>query len=580
MKRPLWQFFCLLALLITLSVFFPQANAQADATIRVYLRRLQVQDSLHIAVEGTYMLEDGSMYFQNGAQIDVVLREGQLVLHSGEIIVAMGDSMTMRRCEDEVSGALLLQGEGGRYEGDLRLSIADGAIRPVLTLGVEDYLLGVVPYEMGDSFPLEALKAQAIAARTYALRKSGSSEDYDVEDTTNDQAYRGRSASSPLSEQAVRETKGICGVYKGALAQCFYSASNGGQTELGQHVWPTSEPDVYGYMDMRDDPYDLENEASPVKRYTLDKKPSEYGVGTALHSALVEALAPQIEALGGRAEDDLVRFDEILAVEATTPRYEGESRLMTELRFTVRISLRDALFRDTRTPAQEPTALSATPSAEPTPSPTPAPTATPLYSPYVPVEDALIVTLPIFTTAEQAMGLSINVSRNELVTVCDIGSSFMIESRRYGHGVGMSQRGAQQMAGSYGMTCEQILSFYYPFMELTAYDTQSAPLPTPDALMLATPAPTPSPTPRPTFMPVSAIQKQEGEYLAVVANIDEDSSLNLREAPSLSSDVKRRLYKDQQLIVMSVSADGWAYVRTDVIEGYVRAEYLQTAESP
>ena len=580
MKRPLWQFFCLLALLITLSVFFPQANAQADAIIRVYLRRLQVQDSLHIAVEGTYMLEDGSMYFQNGAQLDVVLREGQLVLHSGEIIVAMGDSMTMRRCEDEVSGALLLQGEGGRYEGDLRLSIADGAIRPVLTLGVEDYLLGVVPYEMGDSFPLEALKAQAIAARTYALRKSGSSEDYDVEDTTNDQAYRGRSASSPLSEQAVRETKGICGVYKGALAQCFYSASNGGQTELGQHVWPTSEPDVYGYMDMRDDPYDLENEASPVKRYTLDKKPGEYGVGTALHSALVEALAPQIEALGGRAEDDLVRFDEILAVEATTPRYEGESRLMTELRFTVRISLRDALFRDTRTPAQEPTAPSATPSAEPTPSPTPAPTATPLYSPYVPVEDALIVTLPIFTTAEQAMGLSINVSRNELVTVCDIGSSFMIESRRYGHGVGMSQRGAQQMAGSYGMTCEQILSFYYPFMELTAYDTQSAPLPTPDALMLATPAPTPSPTPRPTFMPVIAIQKQEGEYLAVVANIDEDSSLNLREAPSLSSDVKRRLYKDQQLIVMSVSSDGWAYVRTDVIEGYVRAEYLQTAESP
>lgn len=580
MKRPLWQFFCLLALLITLSVFFPQANAQADATIRVYLRRLQVQDSLHIAVEGTYMLEDGSMYFQNGAQLDVVLREGQLVLHSGEIIVAMGDSMTMRRCEDEVSGALLLQGEGGRYEGDLRLSIADGAIRPVLTLGVEDYLLGVVPYEMGDSFPLEALKAQAIAARTYALRKSGSSEDYDVEDTTNDQAYRGRSASSPLSEQAVRETKGICGVYKGALAQCFYSASNGGQTELGQHVWPTSEPDVYGYMDMRDDPYDLENEASPVKRYTLDKKPGEHGVGTALHSALVEALAPQIEALGGRAEDDLVRFDEILAVEATTPRYEGESRLMTELRFTVRISLRDALFRDTRTPAQEPTAPSATPSAEPTPSPIPAPTATPLYSPYVPVEDALIVTLPIFTTAEQAMGLSINVSRNELVTVCDIGSSFMIESRRYGHGVGMSQRGAQQMAGSYGMTCEQILSFYYPFMDLTAYDTQSAPLPTPDALMLATPAPTPSPTPRPTFMPVSAIQKQEGEYLAVVANIDEDSSLNLREAPSLSSDVKRRLYKDQQLIVMSVSSDGWAYVRTDVIEGYVRAEYLQTAESP
>ena len=81
-------------------------------------------------------------------------------------------------------------------------------------------------------------------------------------------------------------------------------------------------------------------------------------------------------------------------------------------------------------------------------------------------------------------------------------------------------------------------------------------------------------------MPVSTGELREGEYLAVVANIDEDSSLNLRESPSLSADVRRRLYKDQQLIVMSVSSDGWAHVRTDAIEGYVRAEYLQTAEAP
>ena len=580
MKRPLWCFFCILPLLVALGVALPPAGAQADASIRVLLRRLQVQDSLHISVEGTYMLEDGSVYFRDGAQLEVVVREGQLVLHTGDIAIAMGTSMTMRRCEDGTPGALLLQGESGRYEGDLRLSVADGAIRPVLTIGIENYLLGVVPYEMGDSFPLEALKAQAIAARTYALRKSGSSADYDVEDTTNDQTYRGRSSSSPLSEQAVRETEGICGVYNGSLAQCFYSASNGGQTELGQHVWPTSEPDAYGYMDMRDDPYDLENEASPVKRYTLNKTPGEHGVGTALHSALVSALAPQIETLGGRAEDDLVRFDEILNVEAITPRYEGESRLMTELRFTVRISLRDALFRDTGAGQSGTSAPAPTPSAAPTPSPTPAPTATPLYSQYVSVEEVLVVTLPIFTTAEQAMGLSINVSRNELVTVCDIGSSFMIESRRYGHGVGMSQRGAQQMAAEYGMTCEQILSFYYPGLELVTVSTQSEPQPTPNAAIAATPAPTASPTPRPTLMPVSTGELREGEYLAVVANIDEDSSLNLRESPSLSADVRRRLYKDQQLIVMSVSSDGWAHVRTDAIEGYVRAEYLQTAEAP
>ena len=187
----------------------------------------------------------------------------------------------------------------------------------------------------------------------------------------------------------------------------------------------------------------------------------------------------------------------------------------------------------------------------------------------------MTVTLPIFTEAERAMGLSINVSQNELITVSDIGSAFLIESRRFGHGVGMSQRGAEQMARQYGMTYEQILAFYYPGMGLVSYDTGSAPLPTLNTELMATPAPTPSPTPRPTLMPVSANQMPEGAYLAVVSNIDEDSTLNLREQPNTSAEVIRRLYKNQPLIVLSVSKDGWAHVKTDVMEGYVRGEYLQ-----
>ena len=161
--------------------------------------------------------------------------------------MVMGNSLKLVRCESTPSGYLLLNDNTGMYEGDLSLDISNNAIRPILNINVEDYLLGVVPFEMGDSFPLEALKAQAVTARTYALRKSGSSGAYDVEDTTNDQAYRGRTTNSPLSEQAVKETEGLCGVYRGALAQCFYSASNGGQTELGQHVWPNSDSDAYGY---------------------------------------------------------------------------------------------------------------------------------------------------------------------------------------------------------------------------------------------------------------------------------------------------------------------------------------------
>lgn len=566
MKKRLFVLpFALLILII--AVAFP-ASADTPSSIRVYLRRLQVEDTLRVTVKGQYATQDGRLSFSDGAKLVVVLRGDQLVLHTGQTAVVMGSSIKLVRCQSETPGYLLLNDGTGMYEGDLSLDIVENAIRPILTINVEDYLLGVVPFEMGDSFPLEALKAQAVTARTYALRKSGSSDAYDVEDTTNDQAYRGRTTSSPLSEQAVTETKGLCGVYRGALASCFYSASNGGQTELGQHVWPTDAPDAYGYMDMRDDPYDLENRNSVVKRYTLQKKPGEKGIGEALHQALTTAMGEQLSALGVEADGELVRFDEIQSVEAVTPKYDGDSRLMTDLRFTVKISVRDYTFR--QTPSPQP-AASSTPHADETP----APTATPAFSPYRKVKEAVTVTLPIFTEAERAMGLSINVSQNELITVSDIGSAFLIESRRFGHGVGMSQRGAEQMARQYGMTYEQILAFYYPGMGLVSYDTGSAPLPTLNAELMATPAPTPSPTPRPTLMPVSTTQMPEGAYLAVVSNIDEDSTLNLREQPNTSAEVIRRLYKNQPLIVLSVSKDGWAHVKTDVMEGYVRSEYLQ-----
>ena len=554
-------------LILILAVAFP-ASADTPSSIRVYLRRLQVEDTLRVTVKGQYATQDGRLSFSDGAKLVVVLRGDQLVLHTGQTAVVMGSSIKLVHCQSETPGYLLLNDGTGMYEGDLSLDIVENAIRPILTINVEDYLLGVVPFEMGDSFPLEALKAQAVTARTYALRKSGSSGAYDVEDTTNDQAYRGRTTSSPLSEQAVTETRGLCGVYRGALASCFYSASNGGQTELGQHVWPTDAPDAYGYMDMRDDPYDLENRNSVVKRYTLQKKPGEKGIGEALHQALTTAMGEQLSALGVEADGELVRFDEIQSVEAVTPKYDGDSRLMTDLRFTVKISVRDYTFR--QTPSPQP-AASSTPHADETP----APTATPAFSPYRKVKEAVTVTLPIFTEAERAMGLSINVSQNELITVSDIGSAFLIESRRFGHGVGMSQRGAEQMARQYGMTYEQILAFYYPGMGLVSYDTGSAPLPTLNAELMATPAPTPSPTPRPTLMPVSTNQMPEGAYLAIVSNIDEDSTLNLREQPNTSAEVIRRLYKNQPLIVLSVSKDGWAHVKTDVMEGYVRSEYLQ-----
>ncbi len=578
MRKKTRLFAALAALLALLCAHaWAQQVEQVEPTVRVLLRSLSLGDAVHIEFGDDYALEGGAMAIRAGTSADVALRDGRLVWQSGGIAVSLGERARFLRCAGETPGGVTLNGSG-RYEGDLTLFAQDGALAPVLSIDVEDYLRGVVPYEMGDSFPLEALKAQAVAARTYALRKRDPSSEYDLLDTTADQVFRGISGDHPLSWQAVYETAGQVGMVGGALAQCYYAASNGGQTELGEHVWPDEDPNAYAYMDMRDDPYDFENEQSPVHRYTVRKKPGEAGVGAALHSALVAALAEPLAALGYAAEDDLVRIDEVKAVEALAPMYEGGSRLMTQLSFTLRLSVRRATFRDASpTPTPQPDAAL---SPQPTATPQPAPTATPAYSPYEEIAQDVTVRLPIFGNGggEQAMGLSINTKPNELVTVTDIGSAFMIEARRYGHGVGMSQRGAEQMARAYGMTMADILAFYYPGMQIATVTYERQALPTPDARLLATPAPTPSPTPRPTLMPVTSDALAPGEYVAVVSNIEEDSTLNLREGASLSAEVLRRLYWGQRVIVVSVSADGWARVRTDVIEGYVRAEFLQSAE--
>jgi len=574
-KHRLKAFILMLLLPLCCVSSMPLAHAQISSTIRVYLRRLDIADTMRIETVGSYMLDDESMLFADGSQMDISLRNGEFVLHTGTAAIKLGDHIKLIRCDYGQSGGLRINGSN-LYEGDLALDIVSDVIRPILYIHIEDYLLGVVPFEMGDSFPLEALKAQAIAARTYALRKSNSDGAYDVEDTTNDQAFRGRTTNSPISEQAVMETEGLCGTYNGQLAQCFYSASNGGQTELGQHVWPTSEPDAYGYMSMRDDPYDLENNASIVKRFTLPKNTKKNSIPQALHQVLVSALGNDLMRLGKPVEADCVRIDEVLDLALITPRFEGESRLMTEMRFSLRISVRECIYRDTS--ETDWAAFDAIPDPSATPSPTPCPTSTPAFTDYVSLSDPFTVTVPIFPNIEQAMGLSISTAKNELYSVVDIGSAYMIESRRYGHGVGMSQRGAEQMAGKYGMNYQDILSFYYPDMRVERYELMRQPNKTPDMRVFATPAPTPSPTPRPTHMPVTRSNMPKGSYLAEVANIAEDSSLNLRESPSLSSDVIRRLYKNQPLIVLQVSRDGWAHVKTDMIEGYVRSEYLQTVK--
>ena len=212
---------------------------------------------------------------------------------------------------------------------------------------------------------------------------------------------------------------------------------------------------------------------------------------------------------------------------------------------------------------------------EPTAQPEITPEPQPVYSDFIPVEEEATVTLPIFPEVIRALGLSISGSDNEMLTLAETDDAFTLEARRFGHGVGMSQRGAQWMAAAYGKQYHEILAFYYPGMELAKVAAGELPLPTTQPELAQTPPPPATPTPRPTLMPVTTSIPQ-GAYLASVEGIDDDSSLNLRQAPSLASEILMRLYKHQQLIVLETAEDpAWVKVKTDVIEGYVMLSYLE-----
>ena len=578
------------------SAEIPSAGQTIDPQVRVLLRRLQITDRIDVSLSSAYGLctEQGTeLYLPGGSQISFQLKEGSIFVYCGALTLNGGADLTLTRYADPGATEIGFRRVNypALYQGDLRLKISEGALLPILTLHVEDYLLGVVPYEMSNSFPLEALKAQTVAARTYVLRKRSPDADYDVVDTTNDQVFRGYISGYGNAEKAVEETYGVCGFYKGKLAQCYYAASNGGQTELVESVWPGGGD--YGYYAVADDPYDVENPYSVVKSVTLQKSYTneEHDIAPyGLRNLLATVLRDELTALGFDPAPASIRVNTV-----SDARLSGEGKRMDTLYLTVQISGRTR--QDAAVPAvdsdQEEVSLVLDGSAEnaaPTPGSSPSPevsavpsaipsaTPAPVYGPFTAIEQPFQLEIAIFPMAEKLLAMSISSNyENELWTLAETDTAYRLEARRFGHGVGMSQRGAEWMAGRYQKTYQEILAFYYPGMSLMRYDFAESALPAAPEALAATPGPAPTPTPRPTLMPVSE-QPADGQWIALVTGIDDDSSLNLRSLPDLSGDIVMRLYKNQRLLVLErCEEEGWVKVRTDAAEGYVMESYL-TAE--
>lgn len=152
----------------------------------------------------------------------------------------------------------LISVNGKQYRGEIELRrFADSDMTVINIINLEQYLYGVVPREIESFAPMEALKAQAVAARTFAYRSIGSYKkwDFDVVNTVASQVYGGYGDEKATTNQAVDETKGKKVLHNGKLASLHYFSSSGGMTEDNIHVWGWDIP----YLKSVQDPYEAGN---------------------------------------------------------------------------------------------------------------------------------------------------------------------------------------------------------------------------------------------------------------------------------------------------------------------------------
>ncbi len=224
------------------------AEATFDAGIDLYRVRVghyatreQAEADLRrlgsIGVIGAFVVDDG------GGVSEPAIR----IVQGASTATYPGRWVSVSRTGAEgVEGAGGIRANGKRYRGRILVYLNDrGLLNLINELPVDQYLRGVVPSEMGpiQYNQLEALKAQAVAARTYTLRNLGefAREGYDICATPRCQVYNGMPVEHPLSDQAVADTAGQVLLYQGQLVDALYSSTCGGHTEDVKVIFPLKE---------------------------------------------------------------------------------------------------------------------------------------------------------------------------------------------------------------------------------------------------------------------------------------------------------------------------------------------------
>jgi stage II sporulation protein D len=168
---------------------------------------------------------------------------------NGEKVVAGDSEVSQLSVEPQNGGYVWINDRW--YRGSVQVVVVNGQLTAIDRVDLEHYLYSVLGAEMSATFPAEALKAQAVAARTYALYRSQSARKklFDVDNTEASQVYKGLSTEADTTQRAVRATSGQVMKYQGKLILAAFHSASGGHTENVEDIWSNSLPYLRGVPD-------------------------------------------------------------------------------------------------------------------------------------------------------------------------------------------------------------------------------------------------------------------------------------------------------------------------------------------
>ncbi|MFO7264439.1 MAG: SpoIID/LytB domain-containing protein [Bacillota bacterium] len=318
-------------------------------------------------------------------------------------------------------------------DAETKAPVTKTSLLAINELPVEDYLKGVLPSEMPASWPMEALKAQAVAARSFAVNHIRSlPEGGWIDDTTKYQKYDGYRVEHPRSNEAIQQTAGQVLTYNGRVITAWFSASNGGYTELAENVWSASVP----YLQSVPDPYDMrEGNSHRSWEVTYTKEQLQQRLeNNRIQIGQLTALTPTKTSPSGRVVE--MRFE---GTQGSVTLAKNELRSVLGLKSLLFTLKSNGQLNVLSAAGQKPARV---------------------YGMKAVGANGAAATLNQSTVA-------VMDGTQETKTISTVAGGYTFVGQGYGHGVGMSQYGARFRAED-GHDYRQILAFYYPGTTLTA----------------------------------------------------------------------------------------------------------------